>query len=116
MFKDLFNILTGKSLYFFIFEVDFGTKNKNVIDKKIIDYIKRYLFFRFTSINYFESYQNKVLISNAKTIKGKMDRNAFCFIIEAYAYFKDTKHQLKYDSQEKIIGDTKIKIYKLEKW
>jgi hypothetical protein len=99
-------------------------KQKYLLDKNILRKIKRFFFWKFKKVNYFEPYTNSngitfVILGTAKNVgtrKITVNRNVLIFILELYAYIQNSQKKVTIDFPKNIITlkDKKIEIYKVK--
>jgi hypothetical protein len=109
--------------YFAIIELDsLNPEEGKNLSPEVINFIKRYFFWRGCSINYFEpmtspcSFKTFIVIGTAKQEKN-MNRNVLIFLLELYAHIKDPNIEISQDFPFKVlqVNGEKLKIYKIKK-
>lgn len=118
----MLNFLFRKHHYFVVSKLS-SVGEKNNIDPKVFNFIKRYFFWRGRGLQYFEPYSsqnggNTYMIFGTAQGQRTINRNSLIFLLELFASINDPKaYPISPDFKRtiKTVNGNEILIFKIKK-
>jgi len=121
------NLFKRKDWFIIIPITKVKENDKFLLEKEFVSFVKRFFFWKFKKVNYYEPYTNKlgttfVIFGSAKMKKNskgynRLNRNVVIFLLELYSSMEGHNEVTKtFFNKKKIVKETEVAIYKVKNY